>query len=85
MLERIPLRLFYEWLEYYKRYSFGDELANARQAITAFVIAKGNGSRTCKVEDFIPTARKSPKSKQSYDAMRGMMSMLAPIPEKDKK
>jgi len=79
MLERLPLRLFYEWMEYYKLNSFGDELSNLRQAITSCVIAnahRAKNQRRFRIDDFIPKLKSAIK-RQSNEHIAAFLTSLS--------
>lgn len=64
MLDRIDLRLFYEWMEYYRNNSFGDELMNYWQSLTCSLLYnpnRGKGAKKLKPKDFMPTLIKKKK------------------------
>lgn len=80
MLSRIPLAIFYDWMDYAKRKPFGDERADLRIALmaSAFVntqIAKGPRTRPL---DFMPFSKEGgTKPKQTPTQMRALLKGMS--------
>lgn len=79
MLEAMPLRLFYDWADYYERNSFGDELTNYWQSIIASLIYnahRGKGKKYREPKDFLPKLQKY-KKKQTPKEMNAIFKLFA--------
>ena len=66
-----------EWLAFYSIDPFGEERADARQAITSCIIAnsnRGKSTKPFKVDEFFPV--REPK-KQSMSEMKNILKNLA--------
>ncbi len=70
MMDSMPLPLFYEWMDYYERNSFGDELGNYWHSLMCSFLYnphRGKGKPAREPKDFLPTLKKHKKKKTSKE------------------
>jgi hypothetical protein len=83
MARRIPLPVFFDWMEYAKRKPFGEERADLRMGIMASALLNiqlAKGQRRTRPIDFMPfskgtTARTKQTPAQMVAVLRGMAAL----------
>lgn len=64
---------FAEWAEYYAVEPFGEARGDIRAALTSFAVMKAAGSKTARIEHFLPFMNLKSEAKSGKNAARAQI------------